>query len=470
MITNKGKSILAKYLIGSAPAYASYIAVGCGAKPVATNEFSIESYQITNNVATVTISSTTIFQQGEYIAITGIAGLAGSHQIKSKTDTTLNFDIELPNVGPTTPSQATLTHSFTHFSNKTDLDMELFRIPITSRGYVTEDGVSKIVFTGELPTEERYEITEVGVYSAGSNPTTSQYDSRIIYSFSDTEGWVYHGQSSVSPIRPIYRPLDLVEANTILDSYPSNYFSDSLTSSGPIVQIPVPAFATNANNTIFTTQKRASRYERNRALNNIVMLRGNTATIASTANGLVPSTTSDHIHLTGSSIDFSKNSPTDELRLAFSIINKNGESNDYPDKVRIIVEFASDENPTAQSAKFEVDIEHGKEIGKYDLSTNRYIVINKKIEELRQSTNFTWTSVNLTKIYVSTIKVVGGQEQVSGDFYVGLDLMRLENKDSSNPLYGMTGYSIIKNPGAKTIIKESNTTSFIEFRFAMDVV
>lgn len=34
MITNTGKNILAKYLVGQAPAYASYIAIGCGAKPL----------------------------------------------------------------------------------------------------------------------------------------------------------------------------------------------------------------------------------------------------------------------------------------------------------------------------------------------------------------------------------------------------------------------------------------------------
>ena len=34
MITEKGKSIIAKYLIGQSPAYASYIAIGCGAKPL----------------------------------------------------------------------------------------------------------------------------------------------------------------------------------------------------------------------------------------------------------------------------------------------------------------------------------------------------------------------------------------------------------------------------------------------------
>jgi len=34
MITEVGKDILGRYLVGTAPAYASYIAVGCGAQPV----------------------------------------------------------------------------------------------------------------------------------------------------------------------------------------------------------------------------------------------------------------------------------------------------------------------------------------------------------------------------------------------------------------------------------------------------
>lgn len=115
MITNTGKNILAKYLIGQAPSYASHIAVGCGAQPLNTD---------------------------------GV---------------------------------------FDDYSEKKTLDFEMFRIPITSRGYVTEDGISKIVFTGELPTEERYEISEVGIYSSGSNPAAGGTDSRTIYAFTQTE-------------------------------------------------------------------------------------------------------------------------------------------------------------------------------------------------------------------------------------------------------------------------------------------
>ena len=34
MITNTGKSIIGKYMLGQAPAYASFIAVGCGPTPL----------------------------------------------------------------------------------------------------------------------------------------------------------------------------------------------------------------------------------------------------------------------------------------------------------------------------------------------------------------------------------------------------------------------------------------------------
>ena len=57
----------------------------------------------------------------------------------------------------------------------------------------------------------------------------------------------------------------------------------------------------------------------------------------------------------------------------------------------------------------------------------------------------------------------------SDDFYIALDAVRLENKSSGNPLYGLTGYSVIKNVDAYPITKLPNTSNYIEFRFAMDV-
>jgi hypothetical protein len=376
MITNTGKNIIAKYLIGQAPAYASYIAVGCGAAPTPTD---------------------------------GV---------------------------------------FDDYSNKTELDFEMFRSPIVSRGYVTEDGISKIVLTAELPTEERYEISEVGVYSAGSNPSAVANDSRLLYAFTQTENWEYHSESAVSSIPIIYEPLDGGAQDNVIKS------TDNV-------------FQTNVDNRIFTEPTRAQRYERCRFLNNIIMIAGNDADLIIDEESenfkLNPETFSNHLHLTGIDLDLNKNSPLDELRVSFSIVNKFGFLEENPEKVRMLIEFAStDIFDEGQYARLEIEATDLD----YDFENNRYVVISKKLEELVTSSGFTWNSVDVVKIYASVIV----DDEPSGNYYIALDALRLENLTVSNPLYGLTGYSVIKNTNAETIIKASNTTNLIEFRFAIDIL
>jgi len=372
MITNDGKNILAKYLIGQAPSYASYIAVGCGAKPV-------------------------------------------------NTDSVLG-----------------------DYSLKDSLDFEMFRVPITSRGYVKENNVSKIVLTAELPSEERYEISEIGIYSAGSNPAAGAYDSKTLYAFTQDENWEHHTSTVATAIPIIYTPLDSELDDNVIDQ-------------------PYSVFQTNADNRIFTNTNRLVRYERCRFFNNTVMLAGNSANLTlDGSNHLEVGANSEHIHLTGATLDFNKNSAIDELKFAFSIANKDGGSSATPDEVRILLEFAStDLVNTGEYAKFEVILNADD----YNFSTNRYFVETKQLQELIKSSGFTWKSIDVVKIYASVIN----NGVPSEDFYVCLDAIRFENKGTSSPLYGMTGYSVIKSHNAETIVKPANTTNYIEFRFAMDV-
>lgn len=382
MITNTGKNILAKYLIGQAPAYASYIAIGCGARPLSTLE------------------------------------------------------------------------QFDDYSNKNELDFEMFRVPITSRGYVTENGVSSIVFTAELPSTERYEMTEIGVFSAASNPSAVSYDSRIVYSFADTETWEYHDQTSASAIPVIVEPLD-GDAN------------DNIINQTDVV------FQTNADNAIFLNSSRLSRQERCRFLNNVIVMAGDMSNLELTAGHLVPDETSNHIHATGVTLDFSKNSPTDLLKLAFTVINKDGDSVEVPDNVRILFEVGSTDSsdPTGQWAKFEVNIDDvsyvaGTADQTVDFADNRYIVVTKQLQELYKSSGFTWSIVDVAKFYVTVTK----DGVPSNDYYVCLDAIRFENVTTRNSLYGMTGYSVSKTTDGLPIIKNPNTANYVEFRFAMDVL
>jgi hypothetical protein len=393
MITNTGKGILAKYLIGQAPAYASYIAVGCG--PQALNS-------------------------------------------------------EEPGF---TPEQ------IAEYSAKNALDFEMFRVPIISRGYVNEGGNVKLVLTAELPTEERYEITEVGVFSAGSNPSAGAFDSKSVYSFTQTEGWEYHTNTGVKEVPTVYSPLDSDNDNIITGEYFVN---------GQLVETPV--FHTNADNRTFTNTTRVGRNERCRFLNNIVMIAGDDSVLSKNLDGSLNVDSGNHIHITNASFNFNKNSPTDELRLAFSVISKDPALDVAPDNVKILVEFSSsDTSSSGEHAKFSVNLDNEEFSGDgdqtVDFASNRYFVVSKQLQELAYTAGFNWDVITTVRVY-AYVEVDG---QASSDFYVALDAMRLENLTTNNPLYGLTGYSVLKNDGALPIVKLSNTSNFIEFRISVGV-
>lgn len=462
MITNAGKNILAKYLIGQAPAYASHLAIGCGAKPKASD------YTFTND------------------------------------------DIAA-------------------YSAKKTLDFEMLRIPIISRGYVNESGIPKIVFTAEMPTTERYEISEVGVYSSGTNPSAGLADSRPLFVFSQGENWEYHGSGAASAIPNITEELSASHDPLVEDDVAI------IASNRP------PVFSTNADNKTLSIDSRIAKYEIPRYFNNAIFMRGedanlgksvsvtavsgdgtnvtyttalphtlqvgdipvitgisqtgyntsdkaivsktsttfttaNTTTTAYTSGGSVDTnhfivnTGSHHIHLTKTTVDLSRNLPKDQIKLAFSIVNRDGTTSTNPSKARVMVEFASTDDSTGSFARFEAEITHSTSSTptavQQNLITNRYVVSTKELQELYVSDGFTWSGVKVVKIY----STVFNEENAPTDaYYVALDAIRLENVSSLNPLYGLTGYSVIKNSGSRTIVKLSNTTSLVEFRFALNV-
>jgi len=387
MITNTGKNLLAKYLVGQTPSYASHIAVGCGVNPVASD------YTFT-------------------------------------------------------------TQELNELKDKQSLAFEMFRSPIISRGFVNENGLSKVVLTAELPTEERYEITEVGIFSAGSNPVAGSFDSRVIYSFADTDNWKYNpaGLSAVDiPVK--YEPLDGESQNGTINQ------NDKV-------------FSTNADNRIFTQNDRVARNERCRFLNNIIAMRGDTSTITIDGSGVMQAGSgSNYIRLDETSVDFTKNSPTDELRLAFSVVSKVANSVTIPDNVKILLEFShTGPNSSQEYARFQVNIDDtsysaGTAPKENNFATNRYIVSTSSFQDLKKSANFSWTDASTAKIYTSITKDGAPSES----FYICLDALRIENTTSTNSLYGLTGYSVIKNVQARPIIKSANTTNYIEFRFVLDV-
>ena len=449
MITNAGKEIISKYLLGQVPTYASHISIGCGAVPLDAND-----------------------------------------------------------IAPTVETLAA----------KTKMDFEMARVPITSKGFVDDNGITKVSLTAELPKENRYEITEIGLWSAGSNSLARNFDSRVLFNFS--ESWQAHNTSISEIATPI--PLgsggnittdlkvlrassdNLVFSNldrktrkegprfldskillrgdsSVIQGTSENWSAETPTytvtnkqaGSGTATLTVVPdgtdtAHLLNIGDTILVDISDAS-LDGERVITartNTTVTFASSATISSTATtGTITFTQSTHIHLNAINFDISKNVPSDLISFAFSLIDKDavGSGTD-PDYVKILIEFYKNETSTTSGyAKAEIEIDGT------DFTGDRYKVIEIPISDLITSPDFSSAQVRLARIFASVVYTDGGEQKTSPVHYVELEGIRIENTTSSNPIYGMVGYSAVRTSDGQPIYKYTNTNNYIEFRFNLDV-
>jgi hypothetical protein len=441
MITNDGKEVLSKYLLGQAPSYATHISIGCGASPLSS---------------------------------------------------TASVDV----------------------SEKSFMDFEMIRVPISSRGFVEENGVTKISFTSELPTENRYEITEVGLWSAGNNNLAKGFDSKLLFNFE--EDWQSHSDT-ISDI-PFISSL-----GTGLDIDDQSY----------------DIFRANCGDPVLQSNVRKNRKEGPRFLNTSIFMRGDSSdiesdifevtsasangtqvvysclntysvgdrvTVSGTSNSLFdivnvqvvasssasftiekniePTTTSTggvswkagfwspiesdefiskHIHLNSISFNISRNSSEDLLNLSFSLVKKQGVETGTPSHVKILVEFLRNEvSEQIGYAKMELYFDGGQ-------FNNRYKTVSVPISSLITTPDFSSSTIRVARIFSSVYVDNEGTDQVSDDYYIALDGFRIENISTDNPLYKMVGYSPIKNSREYPVIKFNNTNNYVEFRFGIGV-
>ena len=447
MITNDGKKVLSKYLLGQAPSYATHISVGCGATPLDQQD---------------------AFPEG----------------------------MEL----------------------KETLDFEMLRVPISSRGFIEEDGITKIALTAQLPTENRYEITEIGLWSAGNNSLARGFDSRMIFDFE--EGWQTHDLT----IRPIIlkEPLgvggniedegdkvfrvstdnsilasiqryerkegprflntsifmrgdssnivseDIAISNassdgSLLTYNANNTFveGDKVTVSGcsnPLFNVS-GATVVSSTSTTFVIRKRIASTES--SLNGVAWISGSWTPEENLIDpeGFV----SEHIHLNNISFNIGNNSPSDVLTLAFSLVDRTSVGNGNPEYVKLIIEFFRNEVvPDVGFAKAEIYVPG-------EAFSDRYKAVKIPISDLITSPDFSSAEVRIARIYAFVAVEENSEIVASQNHYVALDGLRLDNISTNNPLYKMVGYSPTKTDDGRPIIKFKNTNNYVEFRFGVGV-
>jgi hypothetical protein len=457
MITNTGKKIIAKFLLGQTSEFATHIAAGCGPTPLS-------------------------------------------------------------------PTESLTTQEVIDIKNKTNLDFEMFRVPIISKGFIKENGVEKIVFKAEMPTEQRYQITEVGFFSGAANTLAGSFDSKTLSTFNPAENWIIASDVSASTITT-----ETINANI------SNSLSDFiLTDKAKFV----PSDAT-----VFNSINRKDRQEPPRFYNRALLVSGNSCYLDS--DGTSYNSYGYRIENTSLAFNFSQNLPSDQIRFAISILSNIHNNDTEPYKVRFAIEFINN-LPTlsALSPKARATMV----LDSSDIADSRYYIFTKPLSSFKLDDGFSWANINLIRIYACVIdqtdvidqitnvalnqsvatvtapehglypgmkfdisgvsapysyfnqtnltvvsstestitfnhptansaspisaSVISGSAQYEGgnkNYKILLDGLRFENTTTDNPLYSLVGYDIVRESSSYPVIKTENSNNYIEYRFGIGV-
>ena len=333
------------------------------------------------------------------------------------------------------------------------LDFEIFREPILAKGFVNEGGVEKIVFKAQMPTTQRYLISEVGLYPAGTNVIAGKYDSRLLVTFTSAEPWSYVTNGSGSAIQ--FEPdgvLNLTSGSAITNNI-------TTTTKGQFI---------NSDSTIFNTSSRSSRLEQPRLLGRALMVSGSSSYLTlnpGDATKLVTTSSASYIENTSINFDFSQNIATDKLKLAFSLLSRTASVDTAPDSVRILLEFTNGTGLPGTSPKAQLSMILSASDFLVDGDANRYTVVTKSLSNFEKDSNFTFSNINAIKIYTSIL--VGGVP--TNNYLIAYDGLRIDNVSTINPLYSLVGYDVIKTDDALPILKQENTNNYIEYRFGIGV-
>ena len=292
----------------------------------------------------------------------------------------------------------------------------------------------QVSLTAELSDTSRYDISELGVYSLGSNQYSTSGNSRMLLNFTGTEGWQYYNNSTTS-------------------------FTDveTLTS----ITLPIgtaPKFCSSSAGYWSNTYVKL-RQEKPKILDDGLIVPGALSSWDGTSSAFF--STSDYLLLSDPGVNLSKSSGTDQVRLAYSIMNAVSTPTALPTALYITFEFTCSNGLDSAKLTF-IDSKPSSTV----IYPNRYSVLTKTMSEISSTAGFDWAKVTSVKVYCALENAAGTP---TDDYAVILDGLRFENVGTENPLYALTAYTIVNNTTASSINKVANSNDLINFRIDLSV-
>ena len=439
MITNFGKNIISKYLLGQIDSYANYIAIGSAG------------------------ASTQVTQQS------------------------LNF--------------------------------EAARYPVISKGISIDSNSNRqLVFTAQIDSLDRFDITEIGLYPAAYDSLISNsVGSKILLDFSINELWSYNDASTYnSPLTFISNPLDYGNTTNILDSQ-----ADGATT--------LKAYSFDASNSFFTTTRinrkerprildsaflilgdmsttyNTGKYVELTGFNNATDLDNasdsvdelrvafnviNTTTLTTVPSGGVQftirfmtndgQTYRDYVFDTTNTINSNttwiQNIKTDKTintqtpSGTTNITISTSSSHNFSVGENVVLSgitpseyngtWVTQTGTTGSTLVLNIGSNPGAITVGGTASSPRYLVGKQALNKGTSSGDFRWSAVNAVKIYGKATDSTS-----TANYAIIFDAVRFENNSTTNPLYGLIGYSV----PSSNIVKASDTSGLVEFRFNLGV-
>jgi hypothetical protein len=474
MITNDGKEIVSKFIIGQVPAFATHLSIGCGATPLDSNDpypntvygkkrmdfemtrVPISSKGFVDDSATYLINNKVLSSNIATLTTTVNHDITVGETVVVSIDDTV-FDGQYSVTGVTAN---TFSYSRINANVTTTAIPSPYGSTIVSR--------TKVSMTAELPTSNRYEITEVAVWSAGNNNLASLYDSRMVFTFD--QNWLNHDSSGTISTPPV---LSLGSATS---SDISGAISDKV-------------FYARTNDILFQNTTRKLRKEGPRHLNTTLLARGDLSTITPTGGGAWSTTnlkgnwigSGSHIHINDINFDVSGNTVSDLVKLAFSVVDRTVTGSNIDD-VKILMEFFKNESSVDSNyAKMQIHVPGATYLNtdKYyvasatlsqDIDYSNYNTTTSLVETLAKpyarfytSPTFSPAEIRMCRIYVA----ITASAAASTNHFICFDGFRIDST-VENPVYKMSGYSIVRDDGTP-ITKLANTNNYVDFRFSLGV-
>lgn len=341
------------------------------------------------------------------------------------------------------------------FAVKTSLDFEALRIPITTASVVKESGKTKVVFSGPLPADGRYEITEIGLYPAKENSLLNTAKDSLIFSFIDKENWTIGGGSDI-----IFT--SLVPGLDITPSALSGVSED-------INAVFVPA-----TNPVLLTPNRL--LQRSRLGNEALLIRGDYSTLTGNPYSSVDAgftVGGSYVYVDSFSANFATARRDDEIKISFSLMPTiytsiaSNLTDGISDKVGVRLRLEFDHGAESAAAEWVINSETTSGVlpEEVNYASNPYYVATKAIKDFKYSADFQWSLVSSVKLYVA---VDGNASTTGSDYWVSVDALRFDSKNDNNPIYGLVTYSIVSNEDGSPQVKNAGLESQIEFKVSLE--